>query len=89
VALTSQTLRRVAVVVLLAVAAIAGIVDAAANARLVSRHAAALLVLGCLVLMLASLGVASAHHRALLINTLLAAGSVTVAHLAFAVLIAG
>jgi len=83
-----HTLRRVAVVLLVAVAAIAGIADAAANARFLSRHAAALLVLGCLVLMLASLGAASEHHRALLINTLLAAASATIAHLGFAMLIA-
>jgi hypothetical protein len=81
--------RLVAVGVLLTIGAGAGIVDAAANAQLVPRYMAALLILGSLALMFASLGVASRSHSALAINTLLSAGSVIMAHLAFTFLFFG
>lgn len=75
-------LRSIGAVSLLTTAAIAAIVDAAANSGLIPRYIAGLLFLGCLLLMLVSLGLASKDHRALLINTLLAAGSAVLAHLA-------
>jgi hypothetical protein len=50
---------------------------------------AALLILGALALMFASLGVASRSHSGLAINMLLSAGSVVAAHLVFAFLVVG
>ena len=82
-------MRLVAVGILLSIGASAGMVDAAAKAQLVPGYMAALLILGSLPLMFASLGVASRSHSALAINTLLFAGSVIIAHLAFTFLVVG
>jgi len=84
-----RPVRLVAVGILLTIGASAGTIDAAANAQLVPRYLAALLILGGLPLMFASLGIASKSHSALAVNTLLFAGSVIIAHLAFTFLVVG
>lgn len=79
-----RLLRGAALIIMLATAAATGMVDAAARMGLIRMGVAAPLFLAFFAVFLASVGAASANHRALLTNALLAAISVWLGYAAFA-----
>jgi hypothetical protein len=68
---------------------VAGLVDAAARIGLIGQNVAAPLILASLLVMAVGIGAASSSHRALVVNTALAAAVVIAAHMALAAVAKG
>lgn len=68
---------------------VTGLVDGAARSGLMAQAVAAPVILACLPAMAVGIGAASSNHRALVINTALAAAVVIAAHMAVASIVKG
>jgi hypothetical protein len=75
---------RLRVLLLVLASMVTGVIDAAARSGPIAPAVAAPLILACLLAMTAGIGAASKDHRALVINTAVAATIVIAAHIGVA-----